>query len=1730
MAEKTYTYESRRKLVEKHEQAFILKTLLASDEAKELAKAFVGSSVDSRNYIQEACYTLEAGECPSSFVKRSAFKELLSICIPNKKNQEKYLSIIDKSNLFQYSQGYYRRSVRSKNYAFGIVKNIYLLYDFYKFSFYGCSLSQYLKNELSDEYLDLKKSSTAYSYKMLHIDNEDLLIAAELDQDLKKNEKGELHKTIEDIILGDSNTSSVTVPLIRGILKSDDKALHALLGKFLLAARLQEGVRQAICENMDCGTIQAFETLFNVIKENNLIRFSSVKRAVATWIGILNQEALERISKKTLALMDEALHDKNRCDQMLSSEDSMELIVALWSKGFLDAESALTEITRILSSGSKNQLLVVAYYNSSLYNRGFYSKVAEFALENYSDDLELVAAFLPTYLNDYRDFSNYYFYKNFPDNVSDTFKTHPEKWFEGNAEKAKVHTDILLKIYKSLGKAKKAKTFSPCTFPWYSVSISKSEIASRLLVLETSFPGILSKEDSYEMLENSDVGNLFFKEIIRVRINHRDKNFAVKAMANKKLMKVSHELLQEVSLKQEDYIYLESLLHYKDDEQRKLVSDLIAEQGESGFADSIKRLLKAKTEGERFAALNFISGLKNRDIKPDYKSFEKVVNEIPHPSEKEKLLIKTIFPYADKNDEDNDLPKVPQRIEEFYDISKVEYFSASDLKMDTNELDNLCKVDNKKLKNIIAEFDSLVIAHKNDQYKGYNGEDRLLGEKGSYVYDFGHLESGPITSREKILEILPFAKLWTGFYEEYVKDPVTLLQLYLLSCLPKLETKGIGSIMKKFVPSAATASKEEPGEAELKKLVRAVFAGLCDVNPGEYEYFSPAARWSVFKDVFEALVFCYCSDDYLLKIRKQICYKIIQNTKEADLWFCYPARYYRSEQMECVLANFSRNVTNIFHFYILTKNLREVSELTDSDFTDYFKLYYTLACHADFAGHTEDRQYYGDYKKLYPEDFFRAYKLGIINKDTMYFGIIKVAGMESSMGDSTFYNSENPELFEIYKELHDAIVVNEIQSGEGGSYFSKYVNFVKFVYGSRFTLLLIQALGKTPFERNGYSNSGRTHNLSHLISESHPAKDDSVQEFKELVKKYKVSEQKLFDLAMYNPEWIPFLSKVLDIPSLESGCYYFIAHMKAGWNDHRDATKIARYTPLSIEDLSRGAFDLDWFTEVFADLGEETFDKLYLSAKYISDGSQHSRARKFADAALGRVTEEELEKEIERARNKDLVMSYPLIPFEKVSQKETDERILHRYEFLQKFKKESKQFGAQRRQSESVAMEIALENLSRSAGFTDVNRLNLKMEGLLMNQVNQVFNWQKLEAGPYCYEVRIAVDEKGMPSIECRKEGSEKNLKSLPAACKKTDAAEYCQEIYKKLKLQHGRTRGMFEDFMTEKVSLPAKEIANLLENPIVSSIVKNLIFITEDRAEGFLFQEDSVYFLKNFEGVSKKIDEEQQIRVAHAYDFFIDGHWHDWQKYIFDQKIVQPFKQVFRELYLKLDEEKDKNKSLMFAGNQIQPKKASAALKSRKWVCDYESGLEKIFYKHNLIATIYAQADWFSPADIECPALEYVEFSYRRYSPDTKELCIQNIDDILYSEVMRDVDLAVSVAHAGSVDPETSHSTIEMRRAVCEFTLPLFKISNVRFEKNFAFVVGSRAEYSVHLGTGIVHKSAGSLINIVTVHSQQRGKLFLPFVDEDPKTAEVLSKILLLARDESIKDPYILEQIEAVS
>ena len=42
------------------------------------------------------------------------------------------------------------------------------------------------------------------------------------------------------------------------------------------------------------------------------------------------------------------------------------------------------------------------------------------------------------------------------------------------------------------------------------------------------------------------------------------------------------------------------------------------------------------------------------------------------------------------------------------------------------------------------------------------------------------------------------------------------------------------------------------------------------------------------------------------------------------------------------------------------------------------------------------------------------------------------------------------------------------------------------------------------------------------------------------------------------------------------------------------------------------------------------------------------------------------------------------------------------------------------------------------------------------------------------------------------------------------------------------------------------------------------------------------------------------------------------------------------------------------------------------------------------------------------------------------------------------------------------------------------------------------------------------------------RSALFLPFADDDPKSVEILSKVLLFAEDKLIKDPGLLAQLRS--
>ena len=151
-----------------------------------------------------------------------------------------------------------------------------------------------------------------------------------------------------------------------------------------------------------------------------------------------------------------------------------------------------------------------------------------------------------------------------------------------------------------------------------------------------------------------------------------------------------------------------------------------------------------------------------------------------------------------------------------------------------------------------------------------------------------------------------------------------------------------------------------------------------------------------------------------------------------------------------------------------------------------------------------------------------------------------------------------------------------------------------------------------------------------------------------------------------------------------------------------------------------------------------------------------------------------------------------------------------------------------------------------------------------------------------------------------------------------------------------------------------------------------------------------------------------------------------------------------------------------------------------------------------------------------------------REYYPITEDELQERTISRRYAghQVQPQRTVALLKSRGWTVDTEASHSTVEMRVAIAAELAKLLKLSNVSWIGSHAKIQGKLASYSVHMGSGIVHAEGVGMVSILPVHSQSRGRIFLPFTDDDPKTAEIMSKISLLSEDSKIKDPTILSQL----
>jgi hypothetical protein len=286
------------------------------------------------------------------------------------------------------------------------------------------------------------------------------------------------------------------------------------------------------------------------------------------------------------------------------------------------------------------------------------------------------------------------------------------------------------------------------------------------------------------------------------------------------------------------------------------------------------------------------------------------------------------------------------------------------------------------------------------------------------------------------------------------------------------------------------------------------------------------------------------------------------------------------------------------------------------------------------------------------------------------------------------------------------------------------------------------------------------------------------------------------------------------------------------------------------------------------------------------------------------------------------------------------------------------------------------------------------------------------------------------------------------------------------------------------------------------------------------------------------------------------------WQAHIIRHQVVQPFKQIFRETYVVTPpEEQTATYSNRFAAQVVGHRMLYALLRGRGWtgmgyLGDGDGAGHRDYSAAGYRVWIEASDATGSVFDDDgLVTLDRVWFA--RHTPAAarrRPVDLRAVPPVVFSEAMRDVDLFVGVAGRGRdpnwTDWETRRqaweaeantlwveqlqayeqmntATADQRAAVLRELLPLLGLGErAALKGRFVLVRGQRHQYRVHLGSGNIHIEPGGRYLCIVPARRQVQAIYVPFEENDLKTAEIVSKILLLAADAQIKDPAILRQL----
>jgi uncharacterized protein DUF4132 len=402
-----------------------------------------------------------------------------------------------------------------------------------------------------------------------------------------------------------------------------------------------------------------------------------------------------------------------------------------------------------------------------------------------------------------------------------------------------------------------------------------------------------------------------------------------------------------------------------------------------------------------------------------------------------------------------------------------------------------------------------------------------------------------------------------------------------------------------------------------------------------------------------------------------------------------------------------------------------------------------------------------------------------------------------------------------------------------------------------------------------------------------------------------------------------------------------------------------------------------------------------------------------------------------------------------------------------------------------------------------------------------------------------------------------KAQKSIPEAVKEEHAEalkalkQTVSEIRKMLSAQRERMERLLLTGRSWPLSVWRERY---LEHPLLAGLSRRLIWhFQQGRRKGLGIWHEGR--LVDVEGRPLKwLTDATTVRLWHPIGFAPEEVL-QWRRRLEEHGVTQPFKQAHREVYLLTDAELEtRTYSNRFAAHILRQHQFAALCRERGWHYDYlgswdcgECGASRELPQWHMRVEFWA--DWAGGGTARSGVNLYVSTDQVRFcDPGGQPRPLVEVPAIVFTEMMRDVDLFVGVASIGN-DPawhdrgEEGYqdywhaysfgdlsASAQTRGEVLERLLPRLKIRDrCSLEGKFLIVRGDLRTYRIHLGSAnILMEPNDQYLCIVPDRggAASRDQVFLPF-EGDTTLSVILSKAFLLAEDTKIKDPTIVRQIK---